>query len=1486
VAADAERGAGPSESVSVEAGDIRQRERAGIRAWIFRSGRNAGDGLRWLAPRALVSGLTASAFAGFVVSGPTSAVLAGVGGSYLSDVLGRFAQRLRDEQQAQPERPLPGIEAVTARLAEELESALEANDSTARGLRSDMAQVLREIGAVEVAVGAAIESATSGSSELAQALVTALGTLGSDLADFRFVLAEARETTGRILVETTALRAERQHHDAEHRYDLVRRREDSTRLTLIYELAREIEARTRDLDTGHWPRLGRSAGAAAESPYRGLWPFGEDHAEWFHGRERVTAELVGRLAERLTSPGLIVVSGASGVGKSSLLRAGLLPALARDGLPVEGAATWPWLVLTPTRTPLAELATHIAQVNGGVLATEIESELRRSPVSAHLLVRQSLLGQATHTNEDARLIVIVDQLEELFTLGVPETDRNAFLDALQSMSEVGTGPDDRPVALVVVAVRGDFWERCAAHRQLAGALQDAQFVVPAMEEPDLARAVTGPAASAGLELESGLLDLVLRDLRADRPDGAAGALPLLSQALLSTWENREGDRLTIRGYGASGGVHHAVERSADAAYDSLTSAQQDLARTVLRRMITVNSSGQLTRRRVRRSDLSDDDVDAVVSAFVSRRLVIVDQDTVEIAHDSLPAAWPRLRSWLRDDIADQFAHDKLVEDAHAWDEHDRDRSFLYQGARLDTVRQAADRWHNDPTTSSFLETSTRAAIRRSRQNRLALTTLVVLLVVSLVTSIAWQRQARSAADRATAQALLTTSEGLRISNRRVSAQLAAAAARIDASDTTRQALRTAILRLGPGAFIVDDQDLDDGVDMLFSDDLEVVTADGEHDETQRWSTRTARPLGAPLSGHRATASADGSVLATLSDSGQVRLWNPATGERRAGPLTGASRIVAIAVAPDGATLATLSVDGSVSQWQTDTGERIPGVLSGMPEPDEILSDATIQYSPDGKDLTASLASSSSAGRPVVTAMCLWDLANHQLIGRPSDDVVAFAFNPTSEVFVTATSDGRTEIRDRHTGHILYGPLTNGPAVVRAVSFTHGGTMLATADEQGRLDLWETSTGQRVGELQSEDGIAITNLAFTHSDHVLAAADESGEVHLWDVPHREELGPPWVIGVDLNGLAFSSDDHHIAIGATDGTVMLRAVPAKYRIGPTNADSTTTISWSFGGGRVAATNDHTSVVQVWDTTAGRPLGDPVDSELTALAPDGTMLATSYFGSRVLLWRVTDDGPQPSPRELPVRDPDLMAFSPNGENLVVGRGSTPSNDESDWSLWDTKSGKLIRAGGNYGPERSIDLFNPIGVILDPRGDAFITNGERDSGTLRLWDAATGQARNTIVIDRGTEVDPAGFSGDGTVVAVNTAEGTLQLWDTTTWRRLQTFTFTSPEIAIDQTGTALAVIRDDGSVELWDVATGQLVGEPLDAYVGPVSNVMFSSDGKTLISAAYDGTVVEHDMSFLTMDEEELVDLICRRTGQPLSRDEWDTYLPNLPYKETCPQ
>ncbi|HEV3292117.1 MAG TPA: AAA family ATPase, partial [Streptosporangiaceae bacterium] len=691
-------------------------------------------------------------------------------------------------------------------------------------------------------------------------------------------------------------------------------------------------------------------------PYRGLLPFGESDAEVFYGRERLAAELAVKLAARAGRGGMVVVTGASGAGKSSLLRAGLLPILAR-GQQIPGSDRWSRIVMTPTKDPLTELAARLAAV-GGPDALAVRDELAGHPDRAHLAIWSAVLAAAARSDEQppasadcaARLVLIVDQFEQIFTLNPDsggEAARQCFITALCSAAANPVGPGQVPPALVVLAVRGDFWDQCAAVPELVSALQDGQFVVGPMTESELRVAITGPAEAAGLRIDPALTDTILGDLRAAGEDRSAGVLPLLSQAMALTWEQREGDQLTSHGYAQAGGVSRAVQTGADRVYGALPAGQQAIAREVLRSMTVASRDGGLARRPVTREDLyagqpaaARSDIDAVLDAFAAERLTVLDGDKAQLSHDVLLRAWPQLRGWLEEDQASWILYGQLGDAAAAWQDGHHDPSFLYRGAQLATLQQAVARWSASPgrypaltgTQDDFLRASQRAASRGTRRRRSGVAALTLLTVAALLAS-AFAFQQRSSYLRQRDQAIFneTSAEAFQISatNPSLAAQLTLAAYRMQPT----QDLATQLL------------------------DTENI------------------PLSTPL--------------ATNSN----------------------SPVDSVAISPDGRTLASANIDGTIRLWNVRNpadprplGQLMPG-SSGI---------SSLAFSPDGRTLVAA----GSANTNGVGAIWLWDVrspAHPRTLGQPlspngqslgqddSSDANAVAFSPDGRVLATVGS---------------------------------------------------------------------------------------------------------------------------------------------------------------------------------------------------------------------------------------------------------------------------------------------------------------------------------------------------------------------------------------------------------------------------------------------------------------------------------------------------
>ncbi|MDQ4068412.1 MAG: TIR domain-containing protein, partial [Actinomycetota bacterium] len=488
--------------------------------------------------------------------------------------------------------------------------------------------------------------------------------------------------------------------------------------------------------------VGADAGTTV-SPYRGLSSFDEDHAQFFFGREEDTARILGLLHESRFA----AVIGASGTGKSSLLRAGVVRALRAGRLP--GSETWTVRVFTPGARPLSALA---AQLHRAFPQESLQGTLDQLRTDERTLDLAATAGLAD-SPPDRRLALVADQLEELFTLGHDEAERRAFLDNLLYAATI---PGGRVV--LIAGMRADFYHRGAPYPQLRTLVASQQYLVGPLTQEGLRRAIEEPARRVGVDLEAGLLDTILADVGSH-----PGVLPLLQHVLLELWERRRGRMLTLQAYVAAGRLEGALAKRANTVYQAFPPPQQDIARAVLLRLVQPGEGTEDTRRRATLDELvsSGEDpgeVERVVEALAQERLVAFGHDdttgqrVVDITHEALIRGWPELREWIDERRDELRAERRLGEAAVEWDRGGRDESLLYRGTRL-SAWDGHDLRGLNALERDFLSASRARAARHARTRRAITASLAVLTAVALVAaSVALVNLRRADRERERAQA--------------------------------------------------------------------------------------------------------------------------------------------------------------------------------------------------------------------------------------------------------------------------------------------------------------------------------------------------------------------------------------------------------------------------------------------------------------------------------------------------------------------------------------------------------------------------------------------------------------------------------------------------------------------------------------------------------------------------------------------------------------
>jgi WD40 repeat protein/class 3 adenylate cyclase len=1122
----------------------------------------------------------------------------------------------------------------------------------------------------------------------------------------------------------------------------------------------------------------RAPPSPAVCPYRGLLPFEPDDHDLFFGREEVLSNLLRRLA----SDRFVAVVGASGSGKSSLVRAGVIATVRQGRLAGASNAA----LITPGANP--------------------DDALRA--VSAHDLL-------------------VVDQFEEAFTACQDESLRRRFFEQL--LAYPGT---------VLIALRADFYGHCVAHEGLAQRVSQNNVLLGPMTEDEMQNAVVAPAEAGGFTLEPGLVELVLRDAA-----GQPGALPLFSHALMETWARRDGRTLTLAGYREAGGVSGAIARTAEEVYDRCADDERKLTRRIFLQLTELGEGTEDTRRRVPLSELASGPestpVVELIDTLTTARLLTLDEGTAQVAHEALIREWPRLRGWLNEDREGLMVHRHLTRAASEWKATGRDPGELYRGARL----AAALDWvggRDDLTADerAFVEASRAAeerelrdARRRARRLRGLLAGVAVLLVLALVAgavALAQRQHARHSAILAQSGRLAAQSREVAGAHPDLGLLLALEGERLDSSVDTRGALLGALehgsrIRAWLNGF---DAPV---VASAFSPDGALL-ATTTIETTILWDTATWKPVGPPLRSSQGgweegvDFSPDGRTLAISGPEGRVELWDVATRKKRrelADPGASADEpaLSVVRYSPDGRIIAAgAKATNHVTLWNAATGRVVAGPIITNPPGSGAQS---VSFSPDSRRIAV-------PGAPGTVG--IWDVNTGRRVGTPlrvgTADVEEAIFAAHGRILIASDDSGSVSFVDTETGKQIRRPLSVGSKPAAALALSPGGSLLAAASFEGSVFVWDTKTGEPYGTPLTADASPVSDVVFSPDGQTLVSAHLRSAV-AWNMNGKQVIGAPLGGPTDLTtDVAFSPNGKRLAVGRFDGRMTLYDTATRRPARRIDVGSpVTAVAYAPGGGLIAVGTIN-GRLRLFDPTSGRGVGSLLGGRKAvvwqlAFSPDGRLLAAAVDPNGI-------DGFYAQKREGEVQLWDVHTRGRVGRRIAPGAGSVlavafnrmgtmlaTASYRGQVDLWDVATqarrgkamkvsdegfpsvafdpnGRTVVAGGAIGPVRAWRVadqrpaFPPLtghtgpitGASFDPSHSFLATT--TFFGATRLWDPATGLPYGTELAgsDKPASLEPRGgppilllrnaFSPDGKLLAVGGFENLAMLWnvDPTVWR------------------------------------------------------------------------------------------------------------------------
>lgn len=1126
-------------------------------------------------------------------------------------------------------------------------------------------------------------------------------------------------------------------------------------------------------------QVGAGAAPPLTSPYPGLAAFGPANARYFYGHEST----IHQLTEAVSHQPLVLLTGPSGSGKSSLVHAGLLPSLNQQA--VEQRTDWSLHCFRPGRDPLKNLAQAICT---GADAEEVTVKLNRALAlgesSLGRIVADVLTAERGKPEMDrSRILLVVDQFEEIFTLCTDERVRRFLLTGF-----FDTLAEETANLAVLLVLRADFLGQALTYHSFSNLPPQNVHFLGRMNDAQLRRAIEEPARQHGIVYEPGLIERILADL-----DDAPGQLPLLQFALALLWEARTDQWITNAAYNEIEQVRGALTHYADSIYARLEPADQLRVRRIFLQLIHPGENMEDTRRLASRSEIGEDHW-PLVHRLADARLVVTNQDasgqeSVEMIHEALLQEWGQLRTWLAEDRIFHLWQNRTRTGLETWLRGAKDDDLLLRGS----VLAEAERWFQerrddlDNVLLDFIQTSIRARQAQEAQERQRRQQLEAALAESRrLEQRALARQLGAQADqqmkRSYDLALLLGIEALARSDR----------------PQDRTDLLTA-LDINPFLQKILHGHISSVFYMSLSQDEKSLISSDERNNILIWQldSFTHKRLLPEESASVDDVALDptGAWIATVHDR-QIALWETTSLRARLFNSGQNADIFRLRFSVDGRYLLAIDTEGGLSLWETRTGYKSP------PAP-PVPSQTSLQVGPHAELLAV------AEGEGKLPGVRLIERQTGALVAPPllghREQIHGLAFSRDGSMLATASFDGSVRVWETATGKEIIPPLTAHTGRALFATFSQDGRWLATGGTDNLLLLWDSQSGERLDIPPFRHSNWVRCAVFSADGKTLFSGDSDGKIYLWDLTIVQRLKEH---SQRVRTVAVSPDGKTLATASFDGTVGLWDTATQELLGRlfTVAGRQLMAGIFSPDGRIFAAVDNRGELLLWETATwqrraveGNPHNEP--SIALAFSPDSRLLAQGDLDGYVSLWDAATGELIHPPKRLHTGLASwilTLAFSPDGQMLTTG-----SKDRSI-GFWSTDNltpvASVIEAHANWVTD----------LLYSADGRTLISASS--DGTVRFWNPQTGEESGPPLVGHEGQVWQAEFSpveGEGVLVTLG-GGGDVIWWDLASRTPLSPPLRTHIEtesMALSPDGTWLYLASFDGKAHRWKVPHGSWV-------------------------------------------------------------------------------